>query len=179
MWPGSPCLVSGDCCGATLSPWSWKPRPASRPAPQPRTPWLQLGQPRHGYWTQPVSSTQADAPEKMQALGGKQPSDSVPDLVAHVSRRRPRPLVQPQTHPHAAFRDATRRWGLDTQVVLLVPPVPVCRATMRAPVSPGGGWVCPALLSGTGLMTLVPAALVCVPGCGAGVRFGEVWWVSR
>lgn len=109
--------------------------PAHPPA---QNTWLQLGQPQHGHWTQPVSSTQADAPEKMQALGGKQPSDSVPDSVAHVSRHRPRPLVQAQTHPHAAFRDATRRWGLDTQVVLLVPPVPVHRATVRAPGSPGG-----------------------------------------
>ena len=57
-------------------------------------------------------------PEKTRALGGKQPSDSISDSVAHVSRRGHVHGCQDRAHLRAAFR------GLipDRQVHLLPPP---------------------------------------------------------
>ncbi|XP_019494798.1 PREDICTED: phosphofurin acidic cluster sorting protein 2 isoform X3 [Hipposideros armiger] len=56
----------------------------------------------HSARSQKEPPSPADAPEKMQALGGKQPSDSVPDSVAHQSTPAPgEQLAQPEDSPEA------------------------------------------------------------------------------
>lgn len=85
-----PCLMPDDCGGVALSPWARKPQPVCLGCLQAQNP-LPRGDPAlvpsTGHSLTPVLSTQADVPEKTRALGGKQPSDSVSDTVAHVSRR--------------------------------------------------------------------------------------------
>ncbi|KAM5239829.1 phosphofurin acidic cluster sorting protein 2 isoform 3-T3 [Hipposideros larvatus] len=56
----------------------------------------------HSARSQKEPPSPADAPEKMQALGGKQPSDSVPDSVAHQSTPTPgEQPAQPEDSPEA------------------------------------------------------------------------------
>ncbi|XP_019494797.1 PREDICTED: phosphofurin acidic cluster sorting protein 2 isoform X2 [Hipposideros armiger] len=55
----------------------------------------------HSARSQKEPPSPADAPEKMQALGGKQPSDSVPDSVAHSTPAPGEQLAQPEDSPEA------------------------------------------------------------------------------
>ncbi|KAM5239838.1 phosphofurin acidic cluster sorting protein 2 isoform 12-T12 [Hipposideros larvatus] len=55
----------------------------------------------HSARSQKEPPSPADAPEKMQALGGKQPSDSVPDSVAHSTPTPGEQPAQPEDSPEA------------------------------------------------------------------------------
>ncbi|XP_074182850.1 phosphofurin acidic cluster sorting protein 2 isoform X2 [Rhinolophus sinicus] len=55
----------------------------------------------HSTRSQKEPPSPADAPEKTQAPGGKQPSDSVSDLVTHGTPAPGEPLAQPEDSPEA------------------------------------------------------------------------------
>lgn len=109
-------------------------------SPHPRSPSLCRG--HAGAWPTGSLSSQADAPEKTWALGGKQPSDSLSEPAAHVSGQVT--VAGARTQPSAQAARATAGRSLRTGGArLAVGPPGAARAVGGCgagfPVVPGPG----------------------------------------
>lgn len=103
VWPSFPARCRVPAWGDPETPCG-RPRPSAWATSQPRAPAHRGPAPAATFKPRLYSlSTQADMPEKTRAVGGKQPSDSVSEAAAHVSRRKAALSRPAQTSLHASL----------------------------------------------------------------------------